>query len=165
MSTISAKSDFLTSSKTFFRGWGFTRARAGARVRDSGSARDRDGARASARDWDRARYRYRYSSRSRSRGRDRAEVFHEKHDNLIVEADIFTIFRVSFYAMEKAFNFIEIKNRNIGEQFITSSIPLRHLFLINRVVVSVRITQKSHNCDGSIVIFNGCLMIFTLYKN
>ena len=54
-----------------------------------------------------------------------SDVFCEKYDNLLVDADIFTVLGVSFCVTQNAFNFIKIKkNMNIGAHFSKSYIPL-----------------------------------------
>ena len=47
-----------------------------------------------------------------------------KRDNLLVEADVFIILGVSFCVRQNTFNFIKIKNKNIGAHFRKSYMPL-----------------------------------------
>ena len=60
------------------------------------------------------------------------------YDNLLVEADIFTILGVSFCVIQNVFNLIKIKNNNVREQFIKSSMPLRnHFFKLMKLLVTL----------------------------
>ena len=69
-------------------------------------------------------------------------MLHKKCDNLLVEADIFTILGVTFCVTQITFNLIDIKNKNIVAQFSYSSIQPHRPFLIGGVVASIRIVLK-----------------------
>ena len=60
----------------------------------------------------------------------RWECYTQKIDNLLVDMDIFTVLEVSCCVTRNTFNFIDIKNKNIVDQFNKSSIQLRSHFLI-----------------------------------
>ena len=89
----------------------------------------------------------------------------KKRDNLLVEAGIFTILGVSFCVMLNAFNFIEIKNKNIGAQSKKIFIPLCSLFLNDEVAVPFALQKTLPHYNGSIVIFDGCWIKVIFYTN
>ena len=65
-----------------------------------------------------------------------------KKDNLLGNTYIFSILGVSFCVTRNAFNFIEIKNKNIGHSSESLLFLYVVLFYIYGVVASVRVAQN-----------------------
>ena len=72
---------------------------------------------------------WQYWASTNGNRRQKRHVPQTKRDNLVVETDIIWNLGVSFCVTQNAFNFIKLKNKNIGEQFSKSSIPLCNTFL------------------------------------
>ena len=95
-------------------------------------------------------------------------MFRKKCDNLLVEADNFTILGLSFCVTQNAFNFIKIKkqeHRSIVKQVLYY--PMLYFFLRYNCWFRSYLIKQTH-CNRSIVIFDGfwikiCFTLISLF--
>ena len=93
-----------------------------------------------------------------------SDVFREKCDNFLVEADNFYHFRGLILCNSKHIQFNWYKDKILVAQFSKYSIKLRcNFFLVYWLVGFICVAQKVSHYDGCIVIFDGYWMknIFT----